>query len=155
MGSTSQPPQSSPTSTPTKSGSSTGHEQPLTIPSLTVVGSGLRYSYANGNRSPMPLTDVYLLQGGRPSHLPIIAALPTVFGRQCIGDMIPLPMMEMIGDQVFNYALSLFSLLINKHQEHTLPQDLESILLYFRNGQALASLPHRTYLLQLQLSFCS
>ena len=86
-----------------------GHEQPLTIPSLTVVGSGLRYSYANGNRSPMPLTDMYLLQGGRPSHLPIIATLPTVFGRQCIGDMIPLPMMEMIGDQVFNYALSLFS----------------------------------------------
>jgi hypothetical protein len=52
-----------------------GHEQPLTIPSLTVVGSGLRYSHGNGTRSPMPLTDMYLLQGGRRSHLPTIAAL--------------------------------------------------------------------------------
>jgi hypothetical protein len=84
-----------------------GHEQPLTIPSVTVVGSGLRYSHKNGTRSLMPLYDAYLLQRGRSSHLPIISALPTVFGRQCIGDMIPLLVMEMIGEEVFREALSL------------------------------------------------
>ena len=83
-----------------------GHAIPLDQPSLTVVGQGLYYLYGNGNTALMPATDGYLLQGGRPSHLPIIAALPLVFGRQCVGDMIPPPLMEVIALEGFKASIA-------------------------------------------------